>query len=309
MADGLLRLALSVPAQAADAFEAAFAEVALSLSRFEDAGNGAVVRIEALASAEPDPGELSSALALAAAVTGVPVPAVEIERVADRDWAKASRASFPPFRLGRFLVHPREDRPARPAGAVALAMDAGLAFGSGRHGSTAGCLLALDALAHRPLRRALDLGCGSGVLAIAIARLWRAPVLASDIDPQAVAVARANALANGVGNRVSVVAADGVRASVVRRAAPFDLVAANILAPPLMQMAGGIAGLLAPHGRLVLAGFLVREGRAVLAAYRGHGLRLVRRIVEDGWLTLILARSRSGTPPDGGCPAPRSALS
>lgn len=309
MADGLLRIALSVPAQAADAFEAALAKMALSLSRFEEAGNGAIVRIEALASAEPDPGELACALALAAAASKIPAPAVTVDSVAERDWAQASRASFPPFRLGRFLVHPRDDDATRPPGAIALAMDAGLAFGSGRHGSTAGCLLALDALRHHPVRRALDLGCGSGVLAIAIAKLWRAQVLASDIDPQAVAVARANAFANGVGNQVSVVAADGVRARIVRRAAPFDLVAANILAPPLMRMAGGIAGLLAPQGRLVLAGFLVREGRAVLAAYRGQGLRLTRRIVEDGWLTLILARSRSGTPPDGGCSAPRSALS
>lgn len=305
MANGLLRIALSVPAQAADAFEAALAEVALSLSRFEAAGDGAVIRVEALIAGEPNPGELACALALAAAATGVPVPPVEIERVAERNWAQASRASFPPFRLGRFLVHPGDEKAASP-GALGLALDAGLAFGSGRHGSTAGCLLALGALRHRPVRRALDLGCGSGVLAIAIARLWRVPVLASDIDPQAVAVARENAFANGVGNLVSVVAADGVRARVVRRAAPFDLVAANILAPPLMQMAGGIAHLLAPHGRLVLAGFLAREGRVVLAGYRGHGMRLASRIVQDGWLTLILTRGKA---PDGGCSAPGTALS
>ncbi|MDZ3837225.1 MAG: 50S ribosomal protein L11 methyltransferase [Rhodospirillales bacterium] len=290
MAAGLVRIALTVPAEAAGAFEAALAEVAASLSTFEQAGNGAAVRIEALAYERPDPGRLQCALALAAAASGVPAPEVAIDRLAERDWAQASRASFPPFRLGRFLIHPRDERERIPAGAIGLAVDAGLAFGSGRHGSTAGCLLALDALRLRPVRRALDLGCGSGILAIAIAKLWRARVLASDIDPQAVAVARDNAIANGVGNAVHAVTADGVRAQPIRRRAPFDLVAANILAPPLIGMAGDVARVVAPGGRLVLSGFLVAQGRAVLAAYRAHGLRLVRQIVEDGWQTLILAR-------------------
>lgn len=290
MAAGLVRIALVVPADAAGAFEAALAEVAASLSTFEKAGNGAVVRIEALACERPDPGRLGCALALAAAASGVPAPEVTVDRLAERDWAQASRASFPPLRLGRFLVHPRGEPERIPAGGIGLALDAGLAFGSGRHGSTAGCLLAFDALRRRPVRRALDLGCGSGILAIAIAKLWRAQVLASDIDPQAVAVARDNAIANGVGNAVRTVAADGVRAQPIRKRAPFDLVAANILAPPLIGMAGDVARVLAPGGRLVLGGFLAREGRSVLAAYRAHGLRLVRWIVEDGWLTLILAR-------------------
>jgi ribosomal protein L11 methyltransferase len=289
MAAGLVRIALTVPAEAAGAFEAALAEVAASLSTFKQAGDGAVVRIEALAYERPDPGRLHCALALAAAASGMPAPEVAIDSVAERDWAEASRASFPPFRLGRFLVHSRGERERIPAGAIGLALDAGLAFGSGRHGSTAGCLLALDALRRRPVRQALDLGCGSGILAIAIAKLWRAEVLASDIDPQAVAVARDNAIANGVGNAVRAVTADGVRAQPIRRRAPFDLVCANILAPPLIGMAGEVARLLAPGGRLVLSGFLVAPGRPVLAAYRSHGLRLVRRIVEDGWLTLILA--------------------
>jgi ribosomal protein L11 methyltransferase len=290
MAAGLVRIALAVPAPAAGAFEAALAEVATSLSTFEQTADGAVVRIEALAGEQPEPGRLACALALAAAASGIPAPEVVIDRVAERDWAEASRASFPPFRLGRFLIHSRDDAAGALAGLIGLALDAGLAFGSGRHGSTAGCLLGLDALRHRPVRRALDLGCGSGILAIAIAKLWRAQVLASDIDPRAVAVAGDNAMANGVGAAVRAVAADGVHARAIRRRAPFDLVCANILAPPLIGMAGQVARVVAPGGRLVLSGFLVTQGGPVLAAYRSHGLRLVRRIVEDGWLTLILAR-------------------
>ena len=286
MKPGLVRIALRVPAAAADAFEAALAEVAATVSRVDDAAGG--VRVEGLAVAGPDPGELDCALALAAAASGIRTPPARIEPVAERDWAAASKSSFPPFRLGRFLIRPGDHSGPAPSGSVALALDAGLAFGSGRHGSTAGCLLALDALRHRPVRRALDVGCGSGILAIAMAKLWRVPVLACDIDGQAIAVTRANAEANGVGREVCVLVADGVRARAIRKAGRFDLVAANILAPPLRRMAGDIAGVLTPCGRLVLSGFLAHEGEAVLAAYRACGLRLVRRIVVDGWLTLIL---------------------
>ncbi|HYN38951.1 MAG TPA: 50S ribosomal protein L11 methyltransferase [Rhodospirillales bacterium] len=290
MRPGLVRIALRVPAAAADAFEAALAEVAATVSRFDDAGEPGFVRVEGLTLADPDPGELDCALALATASSGIAAPAARIEPVAERDWVAASRGSFPPFRLDRFLIRRNEDAGPAPAGTVALALDAGLAFGSGRHGSTAGCLLALGALRHRRVRRALDVGCGSGILAIAIAKLWRAPVVACDIDAQAIAVTRANAAANGVGREVCALVADGVRARVVRKTGRFDLVAANILAPPLRSMAGDIASVLTPCGRLVLSGFLAHEGEAVLAAYRTQGLPLVRRIVVDGWLTLILGR-------------------
>lgn len=290
MTGGLVRITLRVPAAAAEAFEAALAEVAASVSRFDEVPPVGLVRLEGLALGAPDPGELDCALALAAAASGAPVPALAVEAVDERDWAAASRASFPPFRLGCFLVHPGDRADALPPGTVGLALDAGLAFGSGRHGSTAGCLLAFDALRHRRVGNVLDVGCGSGILAIAAAKLWRAGVLASDVDPQAVAVAMVNARANGVAGTVRTLAADGLCARAIRAAAPFDLVATNILAPPLRRMAGAVAAVVAPAGRLVLSGFLEAEGRAVLAAYRVHGLRLVRRIVVDGWLTLILAR-------------------
>jgi ribosomal protein L11 methyltransferase len=290
MADGVVRIALRVPAAAADVLEAALAQVAASVSRFEDAAAAGVVRVEAVAAGEFDRGDLDLGLALAAAASGVPAPPVELEALAERDWAAASRAAFPPFRLGGFLVHPGDHVEPLPSGAIGLALDAGLAFGSGRHGSTAGCLLALNGLRPHRFRKPLDVGCGSGILAIAMAKLWRVPVLACDIDPEAVAVTLSNARANGVGAQVRAVIADGCRARTIRAASPFDLVAANILARPLRQMAGDIAAVLAPAGRLVLSGFLAPEGAEVLAAYRVRGLRPVRRIVVDGWLTVILSR-------------------
>lgn len=287
----LTRIALRVPAAAADVFAAALAEVAATVSGFEAAPG--IVRVEALATDPPDPAALDLAIALAAAATGLAPPAISVDELADQDWAAASRAAFPPLRIGRYLIHASDDRDRLPPGVIGLALDAGLAFGSGRHGSTAGCLLALDAMRRRkPVRNALDVGCGSGILALAMARTWRAPVLGCDIDPDAAAVTGANAQANGLAPLVRAVVANGSRAPAIAAAAPFDLVTANILAVPLRRMAGEIAPVLAPGGRLVLSGFLGSEAAAVLSAYRVRGLRPVRRIAVDGWVTLILARAR-----------------
>ncbi len=283
----LTRIALQVPAAAAEAFEAALAQVAPTVSCV-DAAPG-FVRLEALAETAPDPSALDLVLSLAAAATDAGVPEVAIDEPTDRDWVAASRAGFPPLRLGRFLIHANDDPDPLPPDAIGLAIDAGLAFGSGRHGSTAGCLLALDGMRRRRFRNALDIGCGSGVLALAMARSWRSPVLACDIDPAAVAVCRDNARANQVAPRVRAVVANGCRASAIAAAAPFDLVSANILAVPLRRMAGEIVAVLSPGGRLVLSGFIAAEADAVLAAYHARGLRLVRRISVDGWVTLTLA--------------------
>ncbi len=298
----LTRIALSVPAAAADAFEAALESVCLSVSRFAGDGESAragaaldearAVRLEGLRAGEADRGVLDLALAIAAAAADIAVPPVEIGTIAQKDWEAASRADFPPLRIGRYVIHASDSAKPLPAGAIGLEVDAGLAFGSGRHGSTAGCLLALDALARRRFHAPLDLGCGSGILAIAMAKTWAVPVLAADIDRDALAVVRDNARANGVGPRVRAIQADGCRAPAVRVSAPFDLIAANILASPLKRMAGDIAACLAPGGRLVLSGFVGSEGRGVLSAYRRHGLRLAGGRMVEGWLTLVLGRRR-----------------
>lgn len=304
MTADLTRIALKVPAAAADAFEAALASLCVTVSRFGgDGGPDAkaaglaeahAIRLEGLGFAAPDRGALDLALAIAAAAAGTAVPAVTLEPVAQTDWAAASRAAFPPLQIGRYFIHPGDWTGPLPPGAIGLGVDAGLAFGSGRHGSTAGCLLALDALARRRFRAPLDLGCGSGILAVAMAKTWSVPVVAADIDGDAVRVTRENARGNGVAPWIRAVRVDGCGAPAIRRAGPFDLIVANILARPLKRMAGDIAACLASGGRLVLAGFVESEGAGILAGYRRHGAWLVSRTVVEGWLTLTLAKGAKG---------------
>jgi ribosomal protein L11 methyltransferase len=296
MEEALRRIRLRVPAVAAAAFEAALAQVAAVVLRFDDERD--VTRLEGLALTAADAVDLDLALSLAAAAGGVAVPRADVDVLAERDWAAASRAAFPPVRIGRFQIHASDCLGAAAPGATGLAIDAGLAFGSGRHGSTAGCLLALDALRRRPVRKALDIGCGSGILALAMAKIWRASVVACDIDDQAVAITRANAALNQVAPLVRPLTAAGCRSPAIAAAAPFDLIIANILAKPLRCMAGEIASVLSCTGRLVLSGFSAAETASVQAAYRARGLCLKRRIVVDGWATLVLAhRSLPPSPP------------
>jgi ribosomal protein L11 methyltransferase len=213
-----------------------------------------------------------------------------VDAVPDTDWVVASLATLTPVVAGRFLVHGSHDRRAR-AGRIAIEIDAGQAFGTGHHASTAGVLAVLDRLicAWR-FERVLDLGTGSGVLAIALAKALRRPVLASDIDPVAVTVAAENAARNNVGNRVRVVVAAGVAHPAIRRSAPYDLVVANILAEPLRRLAPRLAPLVAPGGIVVLSGLLSHQRERVVAAYRAQGMRLTTLRNFDGWAVLVLSR-------------------
>jgi ribosomal protein L11 methyltransferase len=214
------------------------------------------------------------------------------EPVADRDWVALSLAGLRPVEAGRFLVHGGHARSRARGGQVRVEVEAAGAFGSGHHGTTRGCLLALDRILKigRPARtRVLDLGTGSGVLAIAAAKALRGKVTASDIDPTAVRIARANAAHNGVQRWVEVVHGAGLRAARLR--GPFDLVFANILLGPLRALAAPLAGRLAPGGRAIVSGLLPGQANAALAAYRRCGLTLERRIVLAGWATLMLARA------------------
>lgn len=213
------------------------------------------------------------------------------EVLPDVDWVTRSLEGLTPVRVGRFLVHGAHDRDRRRVGDFGIEIDAGLAFGTGHHGTTAGCIEMIDVVVRRehPVR-ALDLGTGSAVLAIALARLGLHGVLASDIDPVAARVARENVLKNGVGPRVRVVAATGFGHPEFGKSGPFDLIVANILARPLMSLAPEMRRHLAPGGSLILSGILDSQRDKVLAAYRIQGFRHVRTLHREGWSTLWLKR-------------------
>jgi ribosomal protein L11 methyltransferase len=211
------------------------------------------------------------------------------ERVAPRDWVGQSLAGLKPVTAGRFVVHGGHDRARVPSHCIGIEIEAATAFGTGHHGTTRGCLLALDALSRRKRpRHILDLGTGTGVLAIAAAKLFRVPVLATDIDPRSVETARENAQLNGVGALVTAVHAADLRAPSINARAPFDLVLANILLRPLQRLAAPVARQLMPNARMVLSGILAAQGNAALAAYRSQGLVLERSFALDGWMTLEL---------------------
>lgn len=209
------------------------------------------------------------------------------EDVGDEDWVAMSLEGLRPVAAGRFFVHGAHDKALVPAGAVGIEIEAGQAFGTGHHGTTAGCLEALEyVLRRRSFERIFDMGTGTGLLAIAIAKACHQPVLASDIDVVSVVVARENAQLNQVANRIHVVEANGMHHTAIRVNAPFDLIVANILAGPLMTMAGEIGGQLAAGGTLILSGILDAQANRVVAAYVAHGLALQRRASREGWTTL-----------------------
>jgi len=216
---------------------------------------------------------------------------VRVILLPDQDWIKLSQEGLPPVRAGRFFVYGAHDAGKVPPGVIPMRIEAGMAFGTGHHETTALCLSVLSDLAkRRRFANVLDVGCGTGLLAIGAAKLWRRRVLASDIDPVAVEVTRENAAINGEAPWVRAVVADGLTNPSIARAAPFDLIVANILAGPLTRLAPAIAQALAPGGVLVLSGLLHWHANLVVAFYRPHGLILRRRRREGSWSALVLER-------------------
>jgi ribosomal protein L11 methyltransferase len=243
----------------------------------EPFADGAVV--EALYTEAPDAAYLSRIAGLE--ITVAPLP--------DQDWIRLSQEGLPPVRAGRFFVYGAHDAGQVPHGVIPMKIEAGLAFGTGHHETTALCLAVLSDLARRKrFGNVLDLGCGTGLLAIGAAKLWKRPVLASDIDPVAVAVTRENARANGAGPWVAAVTADGLTNPVLANAAPYDLIIANILAGPLTQLAPAIRKSLQPGATLVLSGLLTNQEKLVTSFYQSLRRVAVRR---DGpWSALVFQR-------------------
>lgn len=216
---------------------------------------------------------------------------IEREVLPDIDWIAKSLEGLAPVRAGRFVVHGSHDRDNVKTGEVAIEIDAGQAFGTGHHGTTAGCLEMLACVARaRRIRNVLDLGTGSGVLAIAARKLLHVPVLATDIDPVATRVATENARRNGVVTGLAFVTAPGFHSTTFSANGPFDLIIANILARPLMKMAPELVANLAPGGSVILSGILAEQRWKVLAAYNGQHLKHVRTIWRNGWVTIDLAK-------------------
>jgi ribosomal protein L11 methyltransferase len=216
---------------------------------------------------------------------------ITFDTVEAKDWVKATLEELVPVRAGRFIVHGQHDRARVAPNKLGIEIEAALAFGTGHHGTTRGCLMLLDhVLKARVPRRVLDLGTGTGVLAIAAAKARHRPVLASDIDPLSARVARDNARLNEVGNLVESICATGFSAPQFAARGPFDLVLANILANPLREMATPMSRHLAPSALVILSGLLPHQARGVIAAYRARGIVLVRHIQIEGWSSLLMQR-------------------
>ena len=237
----------------------------------------------------PDETGLRGLVKLAAGETAA--HALSIESVAAADWVAQSLARLKPVRAGRFVVHGAHGRAGLRANDIGIEIEAALAFGTGHHGTTRGCLLVLDDLAkRRRARRVLDVGTGTGVLVIAAARLLRTRAVAGDVDAVAVGAARANARLNRAASMITLVRSNGARAQAITAGAPYDFIFANILTAPLARLAVPVRKLAAPGAQIVLSGLLPGHANSVLAIYRAQGLALERRITLDGWVTLVMRR-------------------
>ncbi len=286
------KLEVIVPASAAELFAEAIESLCAAVASFE-IPDSSLWRVEGYAPDMPSHADCAAILAIAAVQAGVPEPEFSCVPLPNIDWVAENQRTFQPLRAGRYFIRPSHFEGPTPFGAIGLTLDAGAAFGTGEHATTKSCLLALDWLARcRRFEKPLDLGCGSGVLALAMAATWRRTVLAADIDPQSVAVARENAQINRLSLYVQTRCSNGFSDREIHRTGPYDLIAANILAKPLVALSRPLCQQVAPGGVVVLSGLLAHQENAVRNAYGRQGLALIRRIPVEGWHTLIMARRR-----------------
>ena len=274
----------AVAEAAAEALENNLATEAVTFSILEEDEDRDVWRIDAFPN---DADERDAAVEI---LKGYPELRTVVEKLADADWLAMALSGLPPVRAGRFFVYGAHDKGLAPISTVNLRIEAGAAFGTGHHGTTVGCLQAFhDLLKAQRFERVLDVGCGTGVLAIAAARTGTRIAVGTDIDAPSVRIANENAALNQCDARF--VHASGLNDQKVRAEGPYDLVFANILAPPLVGLSQDIKLALKPGGIAILSGLLRTQERRVLAAYTSKGFRLVRRLHRDAWATLVLRRA------------------
>ena len=290
----LWRVVISATAESVNAFEEALNPFCEAISWFETDSEGKW-RVEGFSQSKPDVATLADALSVVASVFSITVPEIFIVTVAPRDWVADNLKKFPAINAGRFFICGTHYQAPLPVGRIPILLDPGRAFGSGDHATTMGCLLAIsDLVGGRKFKKPVDMGCGSGILSIALAKAWRVRVRAFDVDTNAVSVAKENIRRNGVASLVRASRSNGYGSPEVKQAAPYDLIVSNILANPLCQMAKKMRQVsrnVSMGGCVViLAGFLDCDANRVYAAHYAQGFRLVRSYNIKGWCTFVLKR-------------------
>ncbi len=256
-----------------------------------DTDEDGVVEVEGISEEKLDEKAITAALKGAVSQK---LPAVIFEPLPEQDWLQLSYQSFPPKPLGRFWIYGSHETAQPPAGSYPLMIDAATAFGSGEHPTTAGCLGMIEELAKRQnFSNVLDMGTGSGILAIAAVRAMGCKVTAIDIDPESIRVTHNHGVANGLQNFLQLADGPGYNTPLSRQNAPYDLILCNILARPLREMAKDAVGQLAPGGIIVLAGLLNTQARAVIEAYRSQGLTLLKKVRREEWTILTLQKGHA----------------
>lgn len=286
-----------VPYKAVEQITDGFEDLPFNISAFEDDPAYKAIetvpetrfKVSLYSESQPDDAIIKHRLMVLSAVCDIDMPKYEVSLLPSHDWVSEVQKNFTPIHVGKYFIHCSDYDGVFPNNALPLQIDAGAAFGTGEHETTSGCMEVLGRLAKRyRFSNMIDMGCGTGILSIAMAETWKQHVLAADIDPNAVQITKRNADINHVSQWVHAVQSNGYLAREVEKYAPYDLIVANILAEPLVKFAKNLRKHLKADGIAVLSGLLIAQENNVLAAHRMQGLKLIHRHRKDGWSVLVL---------------------